>query len=138
MTAGGPIEARGRHFELRFTTTYRLLAAPFGVSPSNAWVRVGDDDFEARFGPWRVRTPISNVAGAETTGPYTLRKTAGPAHLSFTDRGLTFASNGDRGVCVRFHDPVRGISPVGPLRHPGLTLTVADVEGLRRALDDLT
>ena len=124
-------------FPFRFDPRYRLLALPFGVTPATAWVRVGGDMFEARFGPWRVRTPIGNVAGAEVTGPYGLLRTAGGARLSFADRGLTFATNGDRGVCVRFHEPVHGMAPVGPLRHPALTVTVADVEGLRAAIEAL-
>ena len=49
------------------------------------------------------------------------------AHL---DRGLTFATNGDRGVCIKFHRSVRGIAPLGLLRHPALTVTVEDVDGL--------
>ena len=58
----------------------------------------------------------------------------GPAHLGLTDRGLTFASNGDRGVLISFHQPVGGIEPTGTLRHPALTVTVADVEGLASLL----
>lgn len=66
------------------------------------------------------------------TGPYRFVKTAGPAHLSLTDRGLTFATNGDRGVCLAMVEPVRGIDLFGLLPHPNLTLTVADC-GLRDA-----
>ena len=121
-------------FPFRFDPRYRLLAAPFGISPSRAEVRLGDGRLVARFGPWTVSTPLTNVAGAEVTGPYGLVKTAGPAHLSFADRGLTFASNGDRGVCIRFREPVPGISPTRQPLHPALTVTVADVEGLHRAV----
>jgi hypothetical protein len=63
-----------------------------------------------------------------------LLKTAGPARLAITDRGLTFASNGDRGVCITFHSPVTGIDPFGRIRHPELTVTVLDIEGLMEAL----
>ena len=61
-------------------------------------------------------------------------QTAGPAHLGLSDRGLTFASNGERGVLISFHQPVPGIEPTGRLRHPELTVTVADVEGLASML----
>ena len=130
-------DSGARRFDLRFDDRYRLLALPFGVTPATAWVRVGGDVFEARFGPWRVRTPIGNVAGTAVTGPYRLVLAAGPARLSFTDLGLTFATNGERGVCVRFHEPVHGMAPAGPLRHPALTVTVADIDGFRQAIDDL-
>jgi len=54
------------------------------------------------------------------------------------DRGLTFATNGERGLCIRFRDPVSGIEPTGHLRHPGLTVTVADVDALARVLGAVT
>lgn len=122
-------------FDFRFTPTYRRLGAPFGVRPSSARVEVSGGDVDARFGPWRVRTTLDNVAGVERTGPYSLAKTAGPAHLSFADRGITFATNPDAGLCIRFRFPVRGIDPAGMIRHPGLTVTVDDIDGLARLLD---
>jgi hypothetical protein len=61
-------------------------------------------------------------------------KVFGPPHLSIADRGLTFATNARRGVCIRFHHPVAGIEPLGVVRHPGLTVTVDDPEGLVDAL----
>jgi hypothetical protein len=70
----------------------------------------------------------------EVTGPYAFFKTVGPARLAITDRGLTFASNGDRGACLSFHSPVAGIDPFGMIRHPTLTVTVLDVDGLVEAL----
>lgn len=121
-------------FPFRFDPAYRRLARLFGVTPERAWVELSDTDFEARFGPWRVRTPLSNIASVEVTGPYSFLKTAGPARLAITDRGLTFASNGDRGVCITFHSPVRGIDRSGRIRHRELTVTVLDVDGLVAAL----
>ena len=121
-------------FEFRFDPTYRRLAAPFGIRPSTARVHVTEEQLDARFGPWRVRTPLANVAATERTGPYTLPKTAGPAHLSMGDRGITFATNGEAGLCIRFLEPVTGIDPFRLIRHPGLTVTVADLDGLERAL----
>jgi hypothetical protein len=123
-----------RTFSFRFDPRYRLLAAPFGVTPARSSVQLAAGRLQARFGPWRVETSLDNVIDAEPTGPYRLVKTIGPAHVSFTDRGLTFATNPDRGACIRFHSPVRGMDPAGVVRHPGLTVTVADVDGLLAAL----
>ena len=120
-------------FPFRFDPAYRPLARLFGVTPERAWVEVGDE-VDVRYGPWRVRTPLSNVAAAEATGPYSFLKTAGPARLAITDRGLTFASNGDRGVRIAFHSRVRGIERAGRIRHPELTVTVRDVDALIDAL----
>ena len=121
-------------FPFRFDPTYRRLARLFGVTPERAWVDLDGEEFEARYGPWRVRTPVSNIAGAEVTGPYSFFKTAGPARLAVTDRGLTFASNSDRGVCLSFRSPVSGIERSGRIRHPELTATVRDIDSLVAAL----
>jgi hypothetical protein len=121
-------------FPFRFDRAYQRFARPFGVTPERAWVDLSGDEFEARYGPWYIRTPLRNIASAEVTGPYSFLKTAGPARLGITDRGLTFASNGDRGVCITFHTPVRGIDRSGRIRHRELTVTVLDVDGLMGAL----
>jgi hypothetical protein len=71
----------------------------------------------------------------EITGPYWFYRTAGPARLGVTDAGLTFASNGERGVLISFYERVPAIDPLGLIRHPELTVTVADVNGLVRALE---
>ena len=47
------------------------------------------------------------------------------------DYGLTFGTNARTGVCVHFHEKVGG---VGFRKHSALTVTVADLEGLTRAL----
>lgn len=128
--AAAPSSASPRRFVFAFDAAYRLVSLPFGVTPNRAWVQIDDEHLEARFGPWYVRTPLTNVVGTESSGPYQWSKTIGPAHLSFADQGLTFATNGERGVCIRFAEPVTGIDPFGTVRHPGLTVTVADPEGL--------
>jgi hypothetical protein len=121
-------------FDFAFDPFYRALALAFGVTESRTGVDVEDGRFVARYGFWRLETDLDNVAGVEVSGPYRLLTTIGPAHLSIVDRGLTFASNRDRGVCIKFCEPVPGLVPMGLLRHPGLTVTVADVEGLAAAL----
>ena len=123
-------------FAFRFDPAYRVPALLFGVLPSTAWVEVDDEELRARFGPWSLRTPRANVASASETGGFGFLKTAGPAHLSFTDRGVTFATNGDRATCVLFHEPVKAIDPSGLIRHPGATFTVADPPALIAALEE--
>ena len=122
-------------FPFAFDPTYRRLGRLFGVTPGSAWVDVGGGLLKARFGPWRVTTPLENVTGAEVTGPYALFKTAGPARLAITDRGITFASNGERGVRIDFRTPVPGLDPLRLIKHPELTVTVADYDGLAALLN---
>ncbi len=129
---------QAQRFEFAFEPSYRLLAATFGITPRTAHVEVGDGSFDARFGPWRLTTPLTNVRAAAVRGPYRFIKTAGPARLAITDRGLTFATNNHRGVLVLFRTPVPGLDPLGLIRHPELTVTVADVEGLKDALTEQT
>jgi hypothetical protein len=117
-------------FEFAFAPAYRPFARALRVTPETAWVEVGDQYFQARFGRWRVRTPVTNITDASITGPYAFWKTAGPARLAITDRGLTFATNGDRGVLILFENPVRGLDPLGIVHHPELTVTVAEVDAL--------
>ena len=117
-------------FTFRFASAYRRPARLFGITPATAWVDVDADTLRAHFGHWRVTTPLTNIRTVAVTGPYAFLKTAGPARLGITDRGLTFATNGDRGVLILFHAPVPGLEPTGLLRHPELTVTVADVDGL--------
>lgn len=130
MTSPTPAQT----FPFAFAPAYRIAALPFGVTPGNAHVTVAGGELDARFGPWRLRTPLSNVTGTDVTGPYRFPLTAGPAHLSFADRGLTFATNGKRGLCIAFREPVAGLEPTGRLRHPGLTVTVEDIDGLAAAI----
>ncbi len=121
-------------FDFAFDALHRLVGLPLGITPGTTGVDVEDGRLLTRFGLWRVSTPLANVEGTEVTGPYRALKTIGPAHLSLADRGLTFATNTRRGLCIRFREPVAGIEPTGRLRHPGLTVTVADVGGLAAAL----
>ncbi|MEV6909134.1 hypothetical protein [Amycolatopsis sp. NPDC051071] len=120
---------------------YRFVVDP-RWAPVLAWlrpatarcgVRVDADGFTARFGPWTVRTGLDNIADARLTGPFRAWRAIGP-RLSLADRGLTFGTNTLLAVCVRFHHPVRGIDPFGLVRHPSLTVTVAEPQILARQL----
>jgi len=125
-------------FGFRFDTLYRIAAAPLGIDDDRAFVEIEDDRMlRARFGPWLVETPLANVAGACPTGPYSMLKTIGPAHLSLADRGLTFATNRAQGVCITFRRPVTGLDPLGMVLHPALTVTVDDVDALLAELESL-
>jgi hypothetical protein len=121
-------------FPFRFAAAYRLPALAFGITPLTAWVDVDDDELRVRYGPWSLRTPRTNIATAQRTGDFSFLKTAGPPHLSFTDKGVSFCTNGDDAACLTFHEPVPAIDPTRTIRHPGATLTVADVPGLLAAL----
>lgn len=121
-------------FAFEFAHSYRPLGRLFGITPESAWVEVGEDELRARFGPWGMTVPFSNISAIEPTGPYRYFKTAGGARLGVTDAGLTFATNGQRGLLISFHRRLRSTGPYKRLRHPELTVTVADVDGLAARL----
>lgn len=123
-----------RRFDFAFDRRYRIAGLPFGILPATTWVEVGDGRLRARFGLWSLDTPLENIDEVSTSGDYSFIRTAGPAHLSLSDHGVTFATNGERGVCVSLHRAVRVLDPTGHLTHPGVTMTVADVDGLVAAL----
>lgn len=133
MTRPGPTR-----FDFAFAPAYRLPALLLGITGSTAWVELGPQGLEVRFGLWRLRTPLANVAAVHRTGDFALLKTIGPPHLSFADRGVTFATNGDRAVCLAFHEPVPAIDPTRRLTHPGATLTLRDLDRFETELADLT
>jgi len=106
--------------------------APLLVAPGRQGVTLTDQGrFVARYGLLVVDTPLTNIAGAHITGPYRWWTAIGP-RLSFADDGLTFGTTTRGGVCVHFREPVRRV--IGPRNHSALTVTVADLEGLVRAL----
>jgi hypothetical protein len=125
-----------QRFEFRFDRLYEIAALPFGVTRGRAFVDLGRETLVASFGFWRVETPIDNVARVEQTGPHAVPKTIGPPHVSLADGGLTFATTNAAGVRIRFYEAVRGIEPIGVVRHPSLTVTVADPEALIHALSE--
>jgi Protein of unknown function (DUF2795) len=124
-------------FRFEFDWRYRLAALPLAITPDTAFVEVdrrGEPVLRARFGVWLLETPCANVVDTTRTGPYSFVKTVGPPHLSLADLGVTFATNGASGLCICFRTPVAAIDPLGVVRHPALTVTVADVDGLARSL----
>ena len=112
-------------FDFEFEGRVLPAAAAFGALPRTSWVEVDDVELRIRFGLFRLTTPLDNVVGAHVTGPYQWIKIAGPPRLSLADRGITFATSTERGVCIEFARPVPMRPPYGPIRHPGATVTVA-------------
>lgn len=124
-----PSETFAFAFDPRFRGLLRLL----GVRPGNSSVTIDDEHFDARFGRWRLRTPVSNLKDVQVTRGYQWFKAIGPRG-SAADRGCTFGTNAEAGVCVCLHEPEPALLPTDRLRHPGLTVTVADVDGLVAAV----
>lgn len=108
-----------------------LLPAVFH-DPERSVVEVDDVSLSVRYGPFLTTTPWSNVADVTVTGPYRWFRAIGP-RLSLGDRGATYGTATDRGVCISFHRPVTGLFGAHRI-HPGLTVTVEDPDGLAAAI----
>lgn len=121
-------------FDLYFDPRYRTLLLPLGVRPHNSHVTLTEAGvLDAVFGRYRIETPIANVAGVEITRNYRWYRAIG-LRGSRADSGVTFGSNTRAGLCIKFHEPVKAVL-IGWKHHRGLTVTVADVEGLAASLE---
>lgn len=120
-------------FEFAFEPRFRGLLRVIGVTPDTTLVTVTEDAFRVRFGGWTLETPLANCTGTCITEDYRWYRAIG-ARGSFKDKGVTFGTSTERGVCVRFAEPVPALVPGNLLKHPGATVTVADCDGLVAAL----
>ena len=123
--AGGVADQR---FPIRLGVRSRPLLRLFGVRDGNAFVAL-DGVLDARFGWFRMTTPVWNIASWRIEGPW-LWITAIGVRTSLRHRDLTFGGNPDGGVRIDFRERVR----FGPIGIRALYVTVADLEGLGAAL----
>lgn len=116
-----------RRFPILVGRRSRFLLLLFGVRAGNAYVDLGDEELDARFGFFRIRTPTANLLSWRIEGPW-LWVTAIGVRMSIRHRDLTFGGTNRGGVRVNFREPVTraGI--------PALYLTVEDLEGFAAAL----
>lgn len=126
-----------RRYEFAFDPRFRGLLRLAGITPERSHVDVTDRYLEARFGSWVVRTPLGNIAGVAITGPHRPFRAIGPRYSPST-QSLTFGSNARRTVRLEFREPVTGLEPTGSLRHPSLSLSIAEPEKLKADLDGAT
>ncbi len=121
-----------QHFAYAIDRRYLPVLLPFLLRPSRDGVTLTSDGlFVATFGLVKVTTPRSNIAEAHVTRDYRWWTSVG-IRMSRVDDGLTFGTNHEQGLCIHFVEKVG--SPLRRSGHSALTVTVADVEGLRRAL----
>jgi hypothetical protein len=130
MTATEPATLVRHRLHAPFAVPHPVLSRLLG---ERSGLRLDAGGLRVRLGPWLVTTPLSNLAGAEVVGSFNPFRALG-VRLSLADRGLTFGTTTERGLCLRFHEPVPGIDPWGLLRHPGLTVTVAEPELVAAAI----
>ena len=112
-------------YRFEFEGRYKPFLRLQNITPDNSWVTVSDTHVRAVFGFARTSIALDNIQGVCLSGPYRGYRAIG-TRLSLSDSGLTFGSTTVGGVCIEVKEPVRG---VGPRKHRGVTLTVADRGG---------
>ena len=117
-------------YPLRVGPRQRWLLLPWGVRRDNAWVRLDDEQFIARFGFFSLRTPLANIVRWEIKGPYRWFTALG-VRLSIRGGDVTFGSSDHGGVRLDFREPVRFARFLKP---SALYLTVDDLDGLAAEL----
>jgi hypothetical protein len=132
-----PLPAPVHCFPFDFRDALGVASRLFWAWPWSSGVAVSAHEIWIRYGPWVLHTELSNIRSARITGPYHWWKVAGPARVSVRDGGVTFASTARRGVCLQFREPVPGALPTESVRHPSVTVTVRDPDGLVSLIDTL-
>jgi hypothetical protein len=113
---------------MRIGRRSRPLLRLFGVRDGNAFV-AADEELDAHFGFFRIRTPWANVTSWRIEGPWRWVTAIG-VRRSIRHGDLTFGGSHRGGVRLDFREPVR----LGFLRIPALYVTVEDLEGLAARL----
>ncbi|HVL53909.1 MAG TPA: hypothetical protein VM344_06570 [Vitreimonas sp.] len=115
-------------YPIRLGRRSRPFLRLWGVTPDRAEVRL-DGHVDARFGFFRIRTPVANIRRWRIEGPW-LWITAIGVRRGFRHGDITFCGDPRGGVRIDFETPIRW----GLLRVPALYLCVEDLEGFAAEL----
>jgi hypothetical protein len=119
-----------QRFPIRLDRRFRWYLAIFGARDGTAWVDVGEDRLDARFGWSRLSTPISNITRWSIEGPWSSLTALGVRRSNFGGGDITFGGSAHGGVRIDLRTPERFFV----LHPPAYYLTVDDVDGLAAAL----
>lgn len=120
-----------RFFPYRFDSRWKPLFRTLGVKRSDGVTITDDGRLIATYGWARVETTVDNVDHVDVSGPHRWYTAVG-LRLSFSDDGLTFGTNHERGLCIGFVEPIPRV--IGLRSHSALWVSVADPDGLAAAL----
>lgn len=110
-----------------------LLRLLFGVRPEDAWIELGEGptaDLSVRFGWYRFRTPLANVARWQIEGPFRWITAIG-VRMSVRQRDVTFGGSHHGGLRIDLARPERW----GPFRVPAIYVSADDLGALAAELD---
>ena len=115
-------------FPIRIGRRSRWIVRLFGATPATAYADLGDD-LEIRFGWFRIRTPVANIASYRVEGPFTWIKAIG-VRMSIRHADVSFCGTAHGAVRMDLKDPVRW----GPRKVPAVWAGADDLDALAAAL----
>jgi hypothetical protein len=117
-------------FPIRIQANLKPILLLFGVhDDGRAKVTLANGEFIATFGRFGARTPLSNIASWDITGPYNALRAVG-VRRTIPRPDLSFGGSAHGGLRVHFRERVRAAR----LLNTELYVTVDDLEGLAAAL----
>lgn len=118
-------------FPYRFDNRWKAMFFTLRVGPDDGVTITADGRMVATYGRFTVDTPLDNIHHTQITGPHRWYTAVG-LRLSFSDDGITFGTNHQRGLCIEFIEKVPRV--IGFKDHSALWVSVADPEALAEAI----
>jgi hypothetical protein len=118
-------------FPYRFDNRWKPMFAGLRVGADDGVTITDDGRLRATYGRFEIDTPLDNIDHTQITGPHRWYTAVG-LRLSFSDDGITFGTNHQRGLCIEFVETVPRV--IGFKPHSALWVSVADPEALAAAI----
>ncbi|HSH10819.1 MAG TPA: hypothetical protein VLA10_03460 [Ilumatobacter sp.] len=120
-----------RFFPYRLDNRWKAMFVVLRVGADDGVTITADGRLVATYGRFTVDTPLDNIDHTQVSGPHRWYTAVG-RRLSFSDDGLTFGTNHQRGLCIEFIEKVPRV--IGFKNHSALWVSVADPEALAAAI----
>jgi hypothetical protein len=118
-----------QRFPIRLGPRSRPLLRLFGVrGQDDAYLDIGPDGLEARFGFGHASTPLANIVSWRLEGPWRWITAIG-IRRSIRHADVAFDGSYHGGIRLDFREPIR----MGPWKVPALYASVDDLEGCAAA-----
>jgi hypothetical protein len=115
-------------FPIRIGRRSRWVVRLFGATSAAAYADVGDE-LDIKFGRFRFRTPISNLASYRIEGPFIWIKAIG-VRMSVRHHDVSFCGSAHGAVRIDLVEPVRW----GLFRVPAVWVGADDLDALAAEL----
>ncbi len=120
-----------QHFPYRFDKRWAPLFFALGVTDEDGVDVTDEGKLIATYGRFKAASTLDNIDHTAITGPHRWYTAVG-VRLAFTDDGLTFGTNRNRGLSIAFVEKIPRV--IGFRNHSTLWVSVADPEGLAAAI----